>query len=79
MSTYGKSFKMCRRGIISGESRPLPKGRGGPFEGLSMNVEFCKDNFGRSKKMHYFRKIRGWGGGGGGGGGGAPPLPLIHH
>ena len=33
-----------------------------------MNVEFCEDNSGTSKKMHYFRKNKGGGGGGGGGG-----------
>ena len=31
-----------------------------------MNVEFCEDNSGRSRKMHHFRKNRGEEGGGGG-------------
>ena len=41
---------------------------GSTFEGLTMNVEFCEDNSGSSKKMHYFRKNKGeeW------------PLPWIH-
>ena len=30
-----------------------------------MDVEFCEDNSRRSKKMRYFRKIKGGGGGGG--------------
>ena len=38
-----------------------------------MNVEFCEDNSGTSKKMRYFRKNRG----GGGGGGGRTPGPLF--
>ena len=29
------------------------------FKGLTMNVEFCEDNSGSSKKMLYFRKITG--------------------
>ena len=33
-----------------------------------MNVEFCEDNSGTSKKMRYFRKNKG-----GGGGGASPP------
>ena len=37
-----------------------------------MNVEFCEDNSGRSKKMRYFRtNMRG------GGGGGAPLDPPL--
>ena len=51
-----------------GGSRPSPKGWGH----LTMNVEFCEDNSGRSKKMDYFQKNKG------------PPgtpgcLPWIHH
>ena len=34
-------------------------GGGGAFEGLTVNVEICEDNSGRSKKMRYFRKIKG--------------------
>ena len=37
-------------------------GGGGAFEGLTINIEFCEDNSGRSKKTRYFRKIRGGGG-----------------
>ena len=51
--------------IYSGGSRPSPKG--GAFEGLTMNVEFCEDNAGRSNKMRYFRKNKGGG------------LPWIRH
>ena len=29
-------------------------GGGDAFEGLIMNVEFCKDNYGSSKEMRYF-------------------------
>ena len=49
--------------MSSGGSRRSPKGGGGggAFEGLTMNVEFCEDNSGRSKKMRCFRKITGWG------------------
>ena len=36
----------------------LQLGKGG-FEGLTMNVEFCKDNSGSSKKMCYFQKKEG--------------------
>ena len=53
--------------IVRGEG-----GRGRTFEGLTMNVEFCEDNFGSSKKMRYLRNNRG--------GGGPPgPLPWIRH
>ena len=45
------------------------------FEGL--NVEFCEDNSGRSKKMRYFRTNIKGGGGGGGGGEGAPLDPPL--
>ena len=38
-------------------------GRGRTFEGLTMNVEFCEDNLGSSKKMRYLRNNRGGGGG----------------
>ena len=41
--------------INSGRYRPSPKEQGA-FEGLTMNVEFCEDNSGRSKKMCYFQK-----------------------
>ena len=57
--------------ICSGGSRPSPRGEGGggggggAFEGLTMNVEFCEDNSGRSKKMRYFQKNKG---------SGSPPL-----
>ena len=51
---------------MSGGSRPLAK------EGarLTMNVEFCKDNSGTSKKMPYFQKnkVGAWAPG---------PLPWI--
>ena len=51
----------------------IVRGGGGTFEGLTMNVEFCEDNFGSSKKMRYLRNNRG-------GGGGPPgPLPWIRH
>ena len=42
----------CNSVVVSGRSRPSAK------EGarLSMNVEFCEDNSGTSKKMRYFRK-----------------------
>ena len=30
--------------------------RGPTFKSLTINVEFCKDNSGTSKKMRYFRK-----------------------
>ena len=45
---------------------------GGACEGLAVNVEFCANNSGRSKKMRYFRKDRE----GEGGGGTGPPGPL---
>ena len=45
-------------------------GGGGAFESLTMNVEFCEDNSGRSKIMRCFRKM------GGGGAPRAPPLDL---
>ena len=60
--------------VLSGGSRPSRKGGGGKrggggaLKGLTINVEFCDDNSGRSKKMRYFRKIRV--------GGRAPPLDL---
>ena len=34
---------------------------GGGGLGLTMNVELCEDNSGRSKKMRYLRKNRGRG------------------
>ena len=41
-------------GVTSGGSRPSAK------DGvhLTMNVEFCEDNSGTSKKMHFFQKIQ---------------------
>ena len=50
-------------------------GGGGVFEGLTINVEFCEDNSGRSKKMRYISEKNNGGGGGGKGGGGGPPVP----
>ena len=38
-------------------------GGGGAFKGLTMNVEFCADNFGSSLKIRYFRNNKGGGGG----------------
>ena len=56
--------------LPNGESRPSTKGgRGGGVEGLTMNVEFCKNNSGSAQKMCYYRKI-------GGGDRRAPPLDL---
>ena len=63
--------------VLCGGSRPSRnvggeggRGGGGAFEGLTVNVEICENNSGRSKKMRYFRKIRR------GGGCRAPPLDL---
>ena len=51
-------------------------GGGGVFKGLTINVEFCEDNSGRSKKMRYISEKNK----GGGGGGRSPgPLPWIRH
>ena len=54
---FKMSLTTCRdnfflKNASSGGSRPSAK------EGarLTMNVEFCEDNFGTSKKMRYFRK-----------------------
>ena len=53
-------FISCQTDKTSGGSRPSAKrGLGGAFEGLTMNVEFCEDNSGSSKKMRYFRKNKG--------------------
>ena len=41
----------------SGGSRPSAK----EWARLSMNVEFCEDNSGTTKKMCYFRKNKGGG------------------
>ena len=45
--------------------------KGPAFKGLTMNLEFCEDNSGTSKKMHNFQenKVGAW----------APPLdpPLL--
>ena len=47
-------------GVLSVADPPMG---GPPFEGLTMNVEFCEENSSRSKKMRYFRKNSGEGGG----------------
>ena len=48
-----KSFNWhLTNGSISGGSRPSAK----EWARLTMNVEFCEDNSGTSKKMRYFRK-----------------------
>ena len=46
----------------SGGSRPSAK-EGLIFKGLTMNVKFCENNSGTSKKMRYFQKnkVGAWG------------------
>ena len=46
----------------SGGSRPSAK-EGLVFKGLTMNVKFCENNSGTSKKMRYFQKnkVGAWG------------------
>ena len=63
-------FVMLFCSLVADPDLHLSGEEGGTFESLTMNVEFCQDNSGRSKVMRYFRKR------GGGGAPRAPPLDL---